>query len=137
MLVCENDDLDVVAQPELARMRATCVLAVVGLITEFVSELGVGLSARDELQHLELAGREVVELGWGRRERTVDETFDQPARDGWRDQGVAARDGLHCLDELIAPGVLEQEATRARAQRLENVLVQVEGGRMQTPRSGP
>ena len=56
------------------------------------------------------------------------EAVEQPPRDGRREQRLAARDDPDRVDELRRLDVLEQEAARARAQRLEDVLVEVERG---------
>src|SRR5262249_60249999 len=56
------------------------------------------------------------------------ELSDEPPRDAGREQRLAARhlaDGAYQVGRL---GVLDEEPARARAQRLEDVLVQLEGG---------
>jgi len=57
----------------------------------------------------------------------VGELLDQPARDRGGEQGVAARHDADPVGQLLGRHVLEQEAARARAQRVVDVLVEVEG----------
>jgi hypothetical protein len=93
-------------------------------------DLGVREATREQLQHLELARRQVFEL---RRRlphrvgRPADELLDHPPRHGRREQRVAARDRADSRDELLRWDVLEQEAARARLERVVDVLVHVEG----------
>ncbi len=64
--------------------------------------------------------------------------LDQPARDRGREQRVAAGDDANGVEELVGARVLEQEAARARAQSLVDVLVEVERCQDQyTRRGGP
>ena len=53
--------------------------------------------------------------------------LDQTPRDRGRQQRLAGRHHPHGMDEVLAPEVLEQEPARARLQRVEDVLVEVEG----------
>ena len=78
--------------------------------------------------HFEFSRGELGDLIGGWAGGPGDEVFDQAAGDRRCDQRVASRDGVDALDELLAAGVLEQEPARACAQRLEHVLVQIEGG---------
>jgi hypothetical protein len=55
-----------------------------------------------------------------------DELADQPARDARGEQRLALRDDPYCRAELVRLDVLEQEAARARVERLEHVLVELE-----------
>ncbi len=52
----------------------------------------------------------------------------EPARRGRGDHGVAPVHGADRGEQLLGRGVLEQEAAGARLDRVERVLVQVEGG---------
>src|ERR1019366_6756452 len=126
VLVGEDDDLDPVAQAQLGEDARDMGLRGCLADHEFVRKLGVRSSTRDQLQHLELAWRELAKLGRDRQRRTLDESLDQPAGDRWRNQRVAAGDRAHGLDELVTPGVLEQESARPCAQCREHVLVEVE-----------
>ena len=53
---------------------------------------------------------------------------EQLARDGGGEHGVAGGDRAHGVDDLAGRRVLEQEAAGAGAQRLDDVLVEAEGG---------
>jgi hypothetical protein len=55
------------------------------------------------------------------------ELGDQSPGHARRQQSVAARHDAHGTAEVVRLHVLEQEAARAGVQRLEHVLVQVEG----------
>src|SRR5918994_2920179 len=57
-----------------------------------------------------------------------DEHGDQPASDARREQRVAARDDPDGVAQVVGLDVLEQEAARAGVERLEHILVEVEGG---------
>ena len=116
-------------------MRATWVLTVVSLTTSSARDLGVGEPARDQLEDLELARGQLVEAGrrLGDRGRDLGELLDQAARDRGRQQRLAARHDADALGELLGRDVLEQEAAGARAQRLVDVLVEVEGGQHDHP----
>ena len=96
---------------------------------------GVECGTRHVVQGTEeskvVARRELVELGRqraNRRGRPAHELLDDAPRDRGRQQRVAGGDGAHALNELGARRVLEQEAARAGAQRLVDVVVEVEGG---------
>ena len=104
---------------------------------QLLGDLGVRGAARDRAQHLELAGGQVLELGGGVPDaggRRTNSSIRRLVIVG-REQRVAAGDDLDRLDELLGRGVLEQEAARARAQRLVDVLVEVEGRQHQHPRA--
>jgi hypothetical protein len=53
------------------------------------------------------------------------EAVEQAARHPGRDDGLAAVDHAHGLHEVVCGHVLEQEAGRPRAQRVDDVLVEV------------
>ena len=71
------------------------------------------------------------------------ETLDQAAREHRRDQGVAMRRGPDAEQELFRTRVLQQETSGTGAQRVENVLTDVEGsehhhpGRVRAERDDP
>ena len=96
----------------------------------FLRDLRVRQPAREVAQHLELARRELLELG-GRLphgvRRPPHELLDHATRDRRREQRVAVRDDVDRVDELLGRRVLEQEPARADSQRLVHVLVEVEG----------
>ena len=56
------------------------------------------------------------------------EVLDQAPGDRGREQRAAVGDDADRGQQLVLGGVLEQEAARAGAQRLVDVLVEVEGG---------
>jgi hypothetical protein len=97
---------------------------------QLLGDLAVGEAAAHELEHLELAGREVLQevglLEAGRR--ALDVVGDEPLQHRGRHERLAAGDRLDRLDQPRAVDVLEQEAARAGPQRLVDVLVEVEGG---------
>jgi hypothetical protein len=100
---------------------------------ELTGDLGVGQAAGDQPEHLDLAlgqcshGGGDVGAGW----RSTDELLDEPAGDVGGEQGVAGGDVAHGGGQLAGPDRLEQEAAGARAHRLVDVLVEVEGGQDQ------
>ena len=86
-------------------------------------------------QHLALAlgeGVEACRIGRCSGGR-CDELGDQPAGDGGSEQGVAGRDDAHGVQQLVAAGVLQQEAAGAGAQRVVDVVVEVERGEHEHP----
>jgi hypothetical protein len=60
--------------------------------------------------------------------RAAGELLDQPPGDGRREQRSAGGHDADRGHELLLGDILEQEAARPRAQRLVDVLVEVEGG---------
>jgi hypothetical protein len=54
--------------------------------------------------------------------------LDQPAREHRRDQGVAVGRRPDAEQELFGPGMLQQQPGSSRTQRVEDVLIDVEGG---------
>ena len=65
------------------------------------------------------------------------ELLDQPPGDGRREQRLAGGDGADAVGELVGRRVLEQEAARARLQRVVDVLVEVVGGEHEHARRVP
>ena len=97
---------------------------------EILGDLRIRQALGDELQNLELARGQLLHRrrqGLHGRRRTADELLDHATRHGRRQQRVALCDCADAGDELLGRHVLEQEATRARAQRVIDVLVHVEG----------
>src|SRR5437588_12430046 len=93
---------------------------------QFGRNLSVRETPGDVPEHLELARGELIEPR--RRLRLWScELLDQAAGDRRREQGVAAGDRADPGDELCRGQVLEQEAAGACAQRVVDVLVEVEG----------
>jgi hypothetical protein len=95
-------------------------------------DLGVGQSAGDQHQHLTLSVREARERGWlaGRRRcgEHGGEPVEEAAGDARRDDGVAGVDRPDGGDQLLRRRILQEERAGARPQRLDDVLVEVEGG---------
>jgi hypothetical protein len=52
----------------------------------------------------------------------------------WREERVACRYDTHCLEERLGRHVLEEKAARAAAERVVDVLVEVEGREHDHPR---
>jgi CheY-like chemotaxis protein len=88
-------------------------------------EVGVGTAVGDQRQDLALACGELAEGGRQLRpgRRAADEGFDDRARDGRRQQYVAARDGVDRGQQVFGCRVLEREPARAGPQRLEEIRV--------------
>jgi hypothetical protein len=97
---------------------------------QLAGDLGVGSSAGDLVQYVDLALCELLELGRGVGPGwwAADEGLDEPACDLRCEERVACDGGADGSDELLRSGALEQEAARARTQGLVDVLVEVECG---------
>jgi hypothetical protein len=96
---------------------------------EAPGDLVVGQPLADEGHHLALPVRELLQAAigpWLLRMRR--ELLDKSPGDGRREQGLAESDHPDRLEELLGLRVLDQEAAGAGADRLEHVLVDVEGG---------
>ena len=104
-----------------------CVFTVLRLMCSSSAISTLVRPARHREQHLLLApgqrhhGRQDPAALPGGGERG-----EQPHRDVRRDERVTGGGGVHGLDQQLRPGVLEQEAARARLERTVHVLVQVE-----------
>ena len=120
----------------MSSTRATCVLIVSGETTSCFGDLGVGETARDEHEDLALARGQLVQPGGGCGGRRVvaDVGLDQPPGDRRGEQRVASRDRVDRGQQVLRRDVLEQEAAGAGDERVEHVLVEVEGGEHQHPR---
>ena len=108
-------------------MRATWVFAVASLITRSAASSAFERPRAIRRSTSSSRGVSSSSSRGGGVGALPDESLDQPPRDRGRDQRVAARDDLDRADELVAAGVLQQEPARPGAQRLEHVLVEVEG----------
>ena len=71
-----------------------------------------------------------------RSRRLLHELLDEPARHLRREQRLARGDDAHRGEQLVGQRVLEQEAARTGAQRVEHVLVEIERREDQHPRVG-
>ena len=99
----------------------------------------VGKPAGEQEEHLFLAGGEPVQrsrLGVGHGGGMGGEAVNEAARRAWGHDRVAVVNVTDRGHELLQGGVLEQEAAGAGADRLEGVLVEVEGGQDQDPGGG-
>src|ERR1700729_2924475 len=128
-LVREDHGLHWVAESELGEQAGDVGLDRALADEQLGGQLGVALTARQHPQHLALALRQGVqprpEL---RRGRPACELLDDAPRDRRGEQRLAGSHDVHCMQELLGWGVLEQEAAGARPQRLEHVLVTLERG---------
>jgi hypothetical protein len=89
----------------------------------------VGQAGRDQREHLAFAGGQVAEATHPpRRPRPGGELRDQPSGDGGGQERLTGRDHPDGPDQLGRVGVLYQKAGRARAEAVEDVLVQLERG---------
>src|SRR5262245_13694219 len=97
---------------------------------EAFGDLGVREPFGDEPQDLGLARRQLREcVGSARQDRpNACELADEPPSHGRSEQRVTGGDDTYGLEERLRSDVLEQEAARSRAERVVDVLVQVEGG---------
>src|SRR5690348_14686910 len=115
-------------------MRATCVFTVASPTT---SSLAMSAFERPATSRSTSSSRGVssasaagLALGGGLRGVAL----DQPASDRGGEEGVACRDDTHRLAQLRGARVFEQEAAGAGAERLVDVVVEVEGSQDQDPR---
>jgi hypothetical protein len=97
--------------------------------------LGVGEARRHLFKHLVLTLGELGQQPLGGREGLgpAGELGDQAAGDARRQQRLAAGDDPDRVEQLLRRGVLEHESAGPAAQRLEDVLVLVEGGHHEDP----
>jgi hypothetical protein len=96
---------------------------------ERLRDLLVGEPAGQEPQDLALAvgeRREPVAVAHDGVGQPRGDLRQQPAGHGRGEDRVAGGHGLHGGDEVGGAGVLEQEAARARAQRVDDEVVQAE-----------
>ena len=104
-------------RPSLDRTRATCVLTVASPTTQLGGDLGVGEPAREQPQHLALAGGQLGERGrrrGGSARGRRDESLDQPPRDGRARAARRRRRPRGPRRQLVGGRVLEQEPAGAR-----------------------
>ncbi len=138
-LVRQHDRLHAVAKLELRQHMGDVRFDRRFADEELLRDFRVGAAARDQLQHLELASGQLLEVGRKRADRggrAPDELLDHAARDRRGQQCVAARDCPDPGDQLLGRDVLEQEAARTHSERVVDVLVHVEGGEHHDLRRG-
>ena len=136
-LVGEDDRLDAVAEVELVEHAGDVGLDRERRDDELFGDLGVGEAARDEHEDLALARRSARRgrvAGAAAGRVVADEGLDQPPGDRRGEQRVALGDRVDRGQEVLGRDVLEQEAAGAGDERVEHVLVEVEGGEHQHPR---
>ncbi len=114
----------------LARIRATCVLAVPLGDVERLGDLGVGEAAGELLEHLALAGGQLCERSCGRRGGgcSPEVVVDQAAGDVGGEQRFAGGDDADAFDEPLGRVGLEQEPRGARSECFIDVFVEAVGG---------
>src|SRR5215211_566694 len=137
-LVREHYRLYAIAHPQL--LEDARYVRLHGRLAEVqpLPDLGVREAARQEVEHLELPAGELAETlaADGLRWRVLHVALDEPPGERGRQQRLAGRDGSHSLRELARRRVLQQESAGTRAQRLVDVLVEVECREHQDPRRG-
>src|SRR5512132_243054 len=90
-------------------------------------DLRVRRSLGHQQEHLALALRQIVECSGGRRRlRPARELTDQPPGDRWRQKGIAGGDDPYRRHQLLRRSVLQKEPAGAGAERIVNVLVEIE-----------
>ena len=95
---------------------------------ELLGYLAVRQPARHESEHLGLARRQLGERIRRRRgRRGARELLDEALGDAGSDQRVAARDDTNSGDEVLGRRVLQQESACARAERVVDVRIEIEG----------
>src|SRR5919106_848526 len=121
--------LNPVAGAELGHQARDVCLDGAQADVQLLRDLGVGAATGDGEQHLLLAvGQGVDRLVGTGRPVAAGEGCEQPAGDARGDERVAAGGGADGFAQQLGPGVLEEEAGRAGAQRVVDVLIEVEGG---------
>jgi hypothetical protein len=139
VLVGVDGDLHPVPQPELGQDAGDVALDGGFAEVEPGSDLGVRQALGHQPDDAELAFAEAPGRTGDRAPGggAAAEVLDQPPGDRRCEQGLADRHRADGAGQLLAAGVLEQEAARAGLQRVIHVLVQVEGGQHQDPRPAP
>ena len=64
------------------------------------------------------------------------EAFDEPAGDAGGEEGIAGGDDPHGVEDVFGSGVFEEEAARSAAQRLVDVVIEIERGQHDDPYPG-
>ena len=132
-LVGVHHQLCAIATVELGQQLADVGLHGAVAHVQLVGDLLVGQPAGDLDQHLPLAVGEPVVIAGRGRAGEGGELLDQAPGDRGSEQRVPGRHHGDGLEQLGGPGVLEQEAAGACAQRVVHQLVLVEGGQDQDP----
>ena len=115
----------------------TCVLTVVSLMKSSLPDLGVRQAAGDQARRPRARARSARRAPSAARGRGPRANCSiTRLRDRRREQRVAASDDADRAEQLLGRVVLQHEAARAGAQRLVDVLVEVEGREYQDARRG-
>src|SRR5215211_7204902 len=135
-LVGRHHGLRAVAQVELHQHAADVRLDRLLADHQPLGELAVGQPFGDEAQDLSLARGQLTQPIGARCQPRAQarELADQPPGDGGSQQRLPRRDDADRVEQALRRGVLEQEAAGARAERVIDVLVEIEGGEHQHPR---
>ncbi len=72
-------------------------------------------------------------LGGGVGSGLGGEALDEPAGDAGGEEGIAGGDDPHGVEDVFGSGVFEEEAARSAAQRLVDVVVEIERGQHDDP----
>src|SRR6478672_7915012 len=88
---------------------------------EAAGDLLVAVAARDQLQHLALAGRQIVELGVSAEGLTRPESVEDEAGQARREHRVSLRHALDRVLELGSRDRLRHVATGARADDADHI----------------
>ena len=130
VLVGEDGDLGAVTQAESGEDAGD--VAFDGCLAEVEAggDLGVGQPRRDKPDYVALPLAQAARgaSGRGGGGRAAAEVFDQAAGDGRGEQRLAGADRADGAGQLLAGGVLEQEAAGSGLHGVVDVLVEVEGG---------
>ena len=131
-LVGDHHELGPVAGAELHEQPADVGLHRGVAHEQLLRDLGVGATAGDGLEHLPLPFGELLEqglaVGGGAGLGTSGELLDETAGDLRGDERVPVGHDPHGVEEVDRERVLQQEAAGPGAERLVDVLVEVEGG---------
>jgi hypothetical protein len=133
-LVSEDDELGAVAGAQFGHGVVGVRLDGQRAEREVLGDLGVGHACRYQGYDLALAvGQRVEQAGRCSRAGVVqrEEAGDQPSGGGGREQGVAAGDGPDRVEQRVRARSLAEESAGSGSQRLEDVLVDLEGGQDQ------
>src|SRR5829696_9734409 len=134
-LVREYHRLDPVSEIELHQDVRDVGLHGGVADVELARDLGIREAARDQPEDIQLAFRQLIELSRRFRARHPRELLDHPLGDGRGEQSLPVGYNPYSGKELFRRIVLEYEAAGAGAERLVDVLVEIERRQDQDPRS--
>ena len=125
-LVGEHHGLHTVAEAELLEDVGDVRLHRGLADVELGADLRVGQPAGDQAEHLHLALGQLVEVSWPGGPGHAGELLDDALGDRRRQERVAVGHRADGGEELLGRVVLEDEAAGPDAQRLVDVLVEIE-----------